>query len=325
MNYLLYGADTYRSRRKLREIIDAYRTKAGAALNLHRFDAEEDDLSELEAIAGGQSLFASKKLVVIERPFVSARQFGFVRDMLKGLGKDSEVLVVLWDGVIGGDAKKMLAVIEPLIQKVQTFETLQGEKLMRWLKEEISSRGFDFTPAQIMRFAAMGGENLWALHNEMERIVVSAMPKRDSTVRELGQLGDRGDAHNQKYESGANIFQLGDTFFANPKVALGYLLSLLAAGEDEMRVFSYLVGHIRTLLLARAYLDMHRPISPAHKIHPFVAQKASTAVQSLSEAHLVRRLSLFLEEDVKIKTGVVRPEEALVRILISRLNPAQTS
>ena len=306
MNYLLYGADTYLSRRKLGEIIDAYRTKAGAALNLHRFDAEEDDLSELEAIAGGQSLFASKKLIVIERPFVSARQFGFVRDMLKGLGKDSETLVVLWDGVIGGDAKKMFTAIEPLIQKVQTFETLQGEKLMRWIKQEIHARGFTFSPAQVARLSALGGSNLWMLHNEMEKMAV-AMPSQD-------------EGYGPKSYGEASVFQLGDVFFVNPGRALGQLFSLVAQGEDEMRIFSYLAGYARTLLVARAYRDMRQPIAPAHRIHPFVAKKATAAVETISQDKLARRFVLFLEEDVKVKTGLERAEDVLIGMIVARIS-----
>lgn len=297
----MYGAGTFRSRRKLREIIDAYREKAGASFNLHRFDAEEDDFAQLSAIAGGQSLFASKKLIVIERPFVSARQFGYVRDALKDLRGDNETLAVLWDGVIAGDAKKMLAEIEPLIEKVQTFEPLRGDKLMRWLKQEVSVRGFDFSPAEFAHLATMGGDDLWMLYNEMEKVAV---------------MSTRHEIQNTRREKGATVFQLGDAFFINPKAALGYLLSLLAAGEDEMRVFSYLAGYARTLLLVKAYFDLGRPVSGAHKIHPFVVKKASAAVQAFSQNQLVRRLTLFLEEDVKIKTGLARPEESLVHMLI---------
>lgn len=311
MNYLLYGPDTYRSRRKLREIIDTYHEKAGTAFNLHRFDAEEDDLAHLQAVVGGQSLFASKKLIVIERPFVSARQFGFVRDMLKNLGKSSETLVVLWEGVVGGDAKKMFAAVEPFIQKIQVFGTLQGEKLMRWLRQEISTRGFDFSPAEISRLAATAGDDLWALHNEIEKMAVASTRPvpRDPYL----------ETRDTRYGKDVTVFQLGDTFFSNARTALGYLLSLLAQGEDEMRVFAYLTGHARTLLLAKSYLDERRPVSPAHKIHPFVVKKASRQVGTLSQSQLVRRLSVFLDEDAKIKTGLVRPEESLVRMIISRL------
>ena len=306
MNYLLYGQDTYRSRKKLREIIDAYRTKAGSAFNLHRFDAQESYFSGLGAVAGGASLFGgTKKLIVIERPFASARHFYFVRDALKSVGGDAGTLVVLWDSVIAGDARKMLDEIEPLVQKTQVFDALAGDKLGRWIKQESADRGFDFSASQIARLAAMGGDDLWAINNEMEKMALSESAK--------------SQAQSSKSSTDATVFQLGDAFFANPKAAVGFLLSLLARGEDEMRVFSYLAGNTRTLLLVKSYLDAGRPPAPSHKIHPFVLKKAIAAVRALSAAELIRRLSLFLEEDIKIKTGLARPADALMRMLTSRL------
>ena len=69
MIYALYGSDTYRSRKKLNEIIEAYRQKAGADIDFHRFNAQEHDCANLKGIMATSSLFAQKKLVVVEYAF----------------------------------------------------------------------------------------------------------------------------------------------------------------------------------------------------------------------------------------------------------------
>lgn len=299
MNYLLYGPDTFRSRKKLREIIEAYRVKAGNVLNLHQFDAEEDDLSRVPAVAGGQSLFEQKNLIIIERPLAFSRQFGFVRDAMTIAAQDEGALVVLWDGAVGQDAKKILAEAAALADKKQAFELLKGEKLTRWIKEEAKKRGLTLAPAQIARLCALSGGDLWALSGEMEKRVVG------------GVVEAAGDTAGTT----ATVFQLGDAFLSSPREALRIAHTLFLQGEDAMRVFSYLTGYARTLTIVKSYLDQGRSIAPRHGIHPFVARKATSQVRGLSEEFLAHLLTRFYEEDVKIKTGLVRPEEALVRLI----------
>ena len=43
MIYSLYGPDTYRSRQKLKQIIEEFQKKSGGHLSLEKFDAEKDD------------------------------------------------------------------------------------------------------------------------------------------------------------------------------------------------------------------------------------------------------------------------------------------
>src|SRR3989344_824222 len=69
MIYFLYGADSYRSREKLREIIGGYREKHGNFLNFSRFDAEDQNLTDLKIAGKMQSLFSPKQMVVIENVF----------------------------------------------------------------------------------------------------------------------------------------------------------------------------------------------------------------------------------------------------------------
>ena len=302
MNYLLYGQDTFRSRRKLREVIDECRARAGAALEMYRFDGAEDNFARLGIIAGGASLFGgAKKMIVIERLFVSARHCAAVLDFLKQGRAGAGALVVLWDGVIGGDAKKMLAEIELLSDKTQAFNVLEGDKLLRWIKKETAARGFHFSPGDFTRLAALGGDDLWAVSNEMEKMGLGS--------------GASEFAHHEMATKDIT-FRLGDTFFTNPKIALWCLLSLLSRGEEEMRVFAYLAGTARTALAVKFASDAGRPLPPSYKIHPFVLKKTAAAVRDIPTAVLARRLARFFAEDVKIKTGLIRPADALLRMII---------
>lgn len=305
MIYLLHGVDTFRSRRKLREIIDECRQKAGTALEMYRFDGEEDDFARLPAVVGGVSLFGdAKKLVVIERPFASARHFGLARDVIKNIGGGSGALVVLWDGAVGGDAKKMLAEAESLADKTQAFDVLQGDKLARWIKKEIVARGFNFSSGDVAGLISMGGDDLWAVSNEMEK---------------TGLGGSASGVENREMTTKDMTFLMGDTFFANPKIALRCLLTLLSRGEEERRMFGYLAGTARTALAVKSAADDGHPLPSSYKINPFVVKKTAAAVRGIPTSVLARRLAQFFAADAQIKTGLARPADALERMIISRL------
>jgi DNA polymerase III delta subunit len=206
--------------------------------------------------------------------------------------------------VVGGEAKKTLAETEALATKTQVFDKLTGDKLLRWIKKESTTRGYALSVAQMAYLAAIGGDDLWAVHNAMEKMAVEPPETRTD---------------NRRTAADATVFQLGDVLFGHPKTALGLLSALLAQGEDEMRIFSYLVGAGRTALVVRSALDAERPVSPAHRIHPFVLKKTATAVRGLTMRETVRRLALFWDADVKIKTGLSGPVDALYRIIVSAM------
>jgi len=300
--YLLYGPDTYRSRKKLNEIIEGYRAKAGSDFNFHRFDAEEDGLARLNGIVETSSLFGGKKLVVVEQALLQ-ESFAALMGAIEKCAHGSDTVLVLYHrGELDEDAKKQLGELKPHLTSAQEFRQLCGEALRRWIREEAALHGVRLERESFMHLASRGSD-LWAIANELEKQALSR-PARKTTAR----LG-KGSAHT------SSIFMLGDTFFTAPRQALTTLLGLRLQGHDEFNLFSYLANHTRTLLTVKAYAGEDRPVPSAHGLHPYVVKKATVLVRQLSLAGLVAALHHFFEEDWKIKTGLARPHDALVRLL----------
>src|SRR3990167_9003655 len=114
MIYLLYGSDTRASLEKLKEIVDEYRKKY-CDLNIHRFDAEEDEPGKIKSVLGASSLFSPKKIVVI-REFSKAPEKEIIFQAFECL---KDTIVVLWEKELG---KEELAEIKPYAAKVQEFK-----------------------------------------------------------------------------------------------------------------------------------------------------------------------------------------------------------
>jgi len=296
MNYLLYGFDTYRSRKKLNEIIGAFTARAGTASSVHRFDAEESDIRAVKGALETDSLFATKKMVVVEYAISAIDDFeSFLQLVERNVARKDSVLVI-WDrGFSSADEKKHIAKLEPYCEKTQEFKVLEGESLKRWILEEAKQRGIILSREAMAPLVSYGGD-LWRTANELEKLSLSALAGGRAATPET------------------NVFLLGDTFFGNQRDALKNLLQHFERGEDDFAVFSYLANHTRTLCTVKNYLERNQAIPAVHKIHPFVAKKASGIARMLSGADLTAVFGRFFEEDHKIKIGLSRPKESLIRI-----------
>lgn len=299
MIFILYGSDTYRSRKKLNEIVAEYRTKTGSSLNLHRLDMEEHEPAELKVTLEVQSLFASKKLVVVEHAWSgqSGAAAAMLEERITDIAGSKDLIVIVWDGELNPLQKKQAAKLEKQAAKSQEFEALQGEHLVRWIRAEAASQGVPLGTSDAGKLALLGDS--WAIVRSLEKMAATGSLETVPSARKL------------------TIFQLGDAFFQNSTAGIRVLQELLDQGEDEFALFSYLAGHTRTLAAVKYYADKHQPIPASQKIHPFVAKKAGALVRAISMQRLRQTIQRFFEEDVKIKTGLSKPGESLLNILLS--------
>lgn len=120
----------------------------------------------------------------------------------------------------------------------------------------------------------------------------------------------------KKQDFNTSVFQLGDVFFTSRKTALRVLSELRSQGQEEFKLFSYCANHARTLLLIKSYAEMQKPVSPHHGIHPFVIKKSSALARGLSLEQISNYAQKFHEADAQIKQGIMKPREALVKILL---------
>lgn len=299
MLLVLHGPDTYRSRRKLNEIIDEYRQKAGTELNFHRLDFEEQDSAELKRLIETPSLFARKKLVVVEYALAHPTALNTIEPLLAGISDSRDIVIVLWDRELDEKGKQQLVKAEKFANKIQEFKLLSRDALRRWVQDEAKKRGIRLFPVHAAQLEFLRN-NLWALSNELDKMAV-------------GEL----QTTNHKLQTNTTVFNVGDTFFTSRRDGLRNLLHLLRQGHDEHNLFAYLANHARTLFITKLFSERQQAIPASFGIHPYVVKKASAFVRQLSSGHLHSFLHRFFEEDHKIKTGLSRPKESLFQIIFN--------
>lgn len=298
MIYALYGDDTYRSRKKLRSIIEEYRAKAGSDFNMHRFDAEDDDLSDMKAVIGGSSLFAAKKLSIIEYAFCE-RIAALLHSSAAQLAASKEQVIIMWDGALDSSKKKCMKMWEKFFTKAQEFNALSAGTRQRWITQEANERGIVLNDTNMKQLTQSVGDS-WTLIQLLEKIAA----------------GDNTGMHISLAGSTQNIFSLGDTFFSKSPQAIHILHELLERGEDEFGLFSYLANRSRTLVAMKVCEQEHKQIPSWLNIHPFVAKKTLQLIRNLSLDQCNTFILRFFEEDARIKIGLARPSESLMDMLV---------
>ncbi len=296
MLYLLFGTNTYGSREKVREMIAEHHAKTGAAFQVKRFDAEEDDMRAAAVELGASSLFSPKKLIVIEHVFTVPHAIENINDVAVSVAGQRDCIVVLWDGALNAEAKRRVLKFEKIADKVQEFPMLTGVKLKQWILSAAEARGVTLAAPHAARLAEQGGD-LWGIIQYLEKCA----------------LGVVDDLH---ISDDKQTFKFGDAFFRSRREALGHLCALFEDGVDEFRLFGYLANYAEKMLVVKLSEEAHRPVPEAFGIHPFVARKALGVLNGISGEQLRGLLGRIIDEDVKIKTGRSTPRDSLLRLTL---------
>jgi DNA polymerase-3 subunit delta len=120
----------------------------------------------------------------------------------------------------------------------------------------------------------------------------------------------------------ADLFQMVDAMAeGRGQAALTLMHRLLEDKSDPFSLYGMMVRQFRLLLLAKEYLSAGGypgGMADAIGVHKFVAQKLAQQSRAFSLEQLEGIYRALLDNDLKIKTGRIKPELAL-DLLVARL------
>lgn len=235
MIVFLFGSDSYRITKKKQELVVAYQEKHGGIAH-DEFDlAEKEGGFAFEEFLLTQSMFSSKKLVVVNN-IEQAIDTKKIQGLLKKYLVDDNVII------IGISDKKPPAGFAFLIKepsKSQEFQVLERDKLEMVVQQEGKRKGLVFTQEDVKTLIKNYGSDMWVIMTELEKISFS---------REVPSA----------YTSCTNYFTLTQQFkrgrtYRERIVALERLLS--EQKEDPARIFNTIAYKVSTSTQAEQYAD----------------------------------------------------------------------
>ena len=308
MIYFIYGEDSYRSKRKLEEIILGYKEKNKSGLSLLYIDAGKkefrDFYSELKII----SMFAEKKLIVLKNIF-EAENFGeeFLEN-IKSL-EDVKDVIVVYEKNAPDKRKKLFKVLEKNV-KCQEFSLLQPADLKKWVAVEFEKSKNSIKPDALDLLVNFVGGDLWQMANEISKL--SNYKKNLIVERADVELLVKPNEENEIFKTIEAIAS------KNKKLALSLLHKHLDDGEFPLYLLSMIGYQFRTLLIIKDLQDKKEPYGAIAKksgIHPFVVQKSLYLCNQFTIEQLKKIYEKIFQIDCNIKIGKVDSETALDLLL----------
>ncbi len=303
MVILLYGEDSYRSRQKLNEIIEHYKSIHKSGINLKYFEGKDLNFEDLKEEFRQTSMFDEKKLLVVNDVFSNG---DFKEKFLKNQKEilDSKEVILFYEE--GTPKEEQFLKFLKLKADCQEFKPLKGESLKIWLKKEFADYRADISPEAQELLIDFVGNDIWQLSNEIKKLV-SFKSKKSITPEDVGLLV------KSKIES--DIFKTVDAIAQrNKKQAIFLIHKHLETGDSPHYLLSMINFQFRNLLIIKDLIEKNRPyyaILKISKLHPFVVRKSYQEANKFTFPELKKIYQKIFQIDLAIKTGRVSPEAAL--------------
>ncbi|MEY4723830.1 MAG: hypothetical protein RLZZ324_1343 [Candidatus Parcubacteria bacterium] len=316
MYFLIYGDDTYRSRKKLaalRERFSATRDASGMNVVTFRHGAVEVD--EVAQAIYASPFLADKKMVILEG-FLKAGAADQEKIGAALKGKPESTVVMAYEA-LGAEALVKAPLFADLRAQQYSEEcpALSPASAERFVSDEAVALGAKMEPRAARLLVSLLGVDSWQLHQETAKIAAYALaggsrgkgivtgsesPAGVITEKIVGEMVADGRE--------TEIFAFLDACAeGRARESSGQLEKLLAGGASPLQIVSMLLRHYRAALAARDLIE--RGSSSADELarqlgmHPFPAGKALAFARRHGREGLERAYERLVAMERAAKSG----------------------
>jgi DNA polymerase-3 subunit delta len=310
----IYGEDTYRSRQKLKDLIDKFKQKFDTGgLNLIFFK-EKWHVDELFQAVVSAPFLAPKKMVIVEN--LTGHIKNSELNQLSHLWQKvpDETILILWE-----ENDRALDKLQSAMPKKDVhyykFPLLSPREVRQWLAQRAKEKQLAIDPSVLDLLSNKIGYNLWQLDSELDKLRARAGGKKILPAY-INELVD------SRLEDNIFIFC---NFLAQRKTsqALDILQDLVKSGFAESELINKLSWQLKLLLKLKSYFQESVNSTPeraAHdlNVHPFALKKAQPLIKNFDAEELKRIYKATLELDNDIKMGKI-PAQLGLELIVSQI------
>lgn len=334
MIIFLYGQNSYSLIQYVHDLIDRYRKKYPASFNLHRFDLEETEISEIEKAIKGVSFFKEVKFVVVKNPFAKAAN---LEKAIKenGIAEEKNSVLLLYQSDPEEELKKKGQKLLDFLKResqIKEYKSLTSQAAAKfaaaWLtKNKVVLPAYGGSAAGgkkelLAKLLKETGPDLWRIENELQKISAwSKQEKRTITDEELaGLVGFKMDY---------SIFAITDAAFFDHSSAMRLLDDFFLKGGDPSYLISMLAFQLKNLIMVRELIDkklspygrspegrQYSEILKKTKMHPFVFKKNYETANKYTLDRLKSIFRKLAEFEVSLKSGRTQAEDVFFKVFL---------
>jgi DNA polymerase-3 subunit delta len=303
MHFIVYGADTYRSQKKLASLRAKFKAdRDPTGLNERLLRAGEHGVEAVAEALCSSPFMAERKLVVLEG-FCGANKDVQTKLVELLSTKPDSTVAIFYEAESRKDLKTspLLAALADC-QFSEEFTELSAEQMVGMVAAECAELGLQIDRRAGQQLVQAVGADSWALHHEVSKLSAYAQSKGQEMIT-MEMVNELTTAAVED-----SVFEFLDSCTqGQPRRAIALLESMVASGTNELQLLAMLQRQVRTLIGARDLLDRgvtdRAVVAKQLGIHPYPAGKAVTAVRRLSADKLKDGLGELLAIEHRFKTG----------------------
>lgn len=304
MLLFLYGKDSFRSQRKLKQIIIQYQKTKKHIFNLRIIDLKKDSFGKLRDEFRSRSIFKERKLFILKNALSNS-------DFRKKFLESKKEFLESENTIIFYEREKILR--ESLFFKFlkknsqfQEFKLLKEKELKVWVREELNRYQADIKPIALNLLISYVGSDLWRLSNELRKLIDYRSENNQNV------LITKKDVELLVYpDLEKNIFKTIEAIAAKQKrKAISFLHQHLDKGDSPFYLLSMVAFQLGKLLIIK---DQDLRSKNIYQLgwHPYFVKKTYRLSQGFSFKDLKRAYQKIAQIDLEMKTGKIDPETAL--------------
>ena len=319
MIIFLYGPDTFRSKRKLKELKEKFIKEVDkSGLNLEILDGENLEAQDFEKAIATLPFLAKKRMIIIENLIAKNTGQKIQKEIIEFLDKNNlkDNIIIFWEGDIETgrknhrsqlSIKRSYSLFERLKKEeyAQNFKLFNLTKVVSWTSREIKKRHGEIKIVALNTLIDLIGNDLWQMNSEIDKLIAYCH-NREITNQDIKKIV------SPKIDD--NIFKLTDAIAQkNKSLAIKLINENMLSGTKETIILAKIIWQFKNLILIKDLIESKKIqpsleiISQTLRLHPFVVKKALATARNYNLNQLKKIYYRLLTIDYKIKTSQVEP------------------
>ena len=307
--YIFKGDEKYLKKEALENFKKALLGKGSEVFNFNTYDVGKCDLKDVLGTLRSAPFISGRRLVVLrDAGAASEKEKDLLVEYAKNPSKGSCLIIDISKEELRSD---FYGRIRRYAEEV-SFTSPKGERMVSWIQKEVKKRGKAMRYDAAVLLGEIKQDDADGLINEIEKLV-SYVGKRPMVSKEDVEKITGGSASR-------NIFELVDALSRkDAKEALIVSSELLKTKKAVPEILGMIGWQLRRIKKAKALLKKGAPrqaISEECNIPSYQTERFLKEIRSFTQKDIDKNLEYLLEADCGIKTGHIKPQDALEMLII---------
>lgn len=302
MIYLIYGENTYLSKKKRQELIQNYRN---LGFRQEIFDANDLDFTQLIEKTRSQSLFGEKKFFLING---LSNNKTLKEKFLKEIERFQDQEIIIFEEKNLSQKDKIVKLIKNVGGEVFYYAPLKAQEIKKLISQELKNEGFSIEKIALETLIEFLGCDLSLIEKEIEKLkTYKFFEKRIDTQDVLKMIRPKIDL---------DIFKMVEAIAQrHKKTALNLINKHLQNGDSPLYLFSMINFQFRNLIVFQEGKSLPQFFEESG-LSPFQIQRLRHQSHLFSLEKLKKIYHKLFKIDLAIKTGKLEPAEGLELLIL---------